>query len=192
MIDRFGTDSRYTSMVLFDAFQDALQDLMTDDKYLFEHKSTKATIAHQLVVHMHHRLREKLSLSLDTDNPLYLTLPGNLIFDIMIDKTDIKLHDRNGKNVMSIMLYHDYIHKKETEQLKKLDDSQLLTLAVSFLPGKPYVLIYRVNKETIDYYHYDYTANSARLRMQKDRGLLKDNGQLPLLKTHRRKQKNGE
>lgn len=192
MINKFGSDNRYTSMVLFEAFQEALRDLMTKDSWLFGQRKPKAAIAHALATHMQHRLREKLALSLDKEDALYLTLPKDLVFDIMMDDTDILLHDRNGKCVLAVMLFKDYLTKKEGDDLKKKNKPHQLTLGVTFLQGKPYLLIYRVNKETIDYYHYDASANASQLRMKKSRPELKDDTQLVLLKTRRRGKKKNE
>jgi len=188
-MERFGVDSRYTSMVLFEAFQEALGDLLTKDTYLFACSKAKAAIAHQLSEHMQQRLREKLSLSSDTTNELHLTLPKNMVFDICLSKIDIILHDRNGKTLLVIMLYNDYLSKKEVTQLKDINKGKQLTIAVAFLSQKNYVLLYRVNKDTIDYYHYNTNENSSRLRMQRDIERLQDNeeGQLSLIKPRRSK-----
>ncbi|MFA7117157.1 MAG: hypothetical protein WC159_00155 [Sphaerochaetaceae bacterium] len=188
-MERFGVDNRYTSMVLFETFQEALGDLLTKDTYLFTHPKTKAAIAHRLSEHMQQRLREKLSLSSDITNEFYLTLPKNLVFDICLNKIDIILHDRNGKTSLVVMLYNDYLSKKEVAQLKAINKGKPLTLAVAFLSQKTYVLLYRVNKDTIDYYHYNTNENSSRLRMQRDIERIKDNeeGQLSLIKPRRSK-----
>ena len=188
-MERFGVDSRYTSMVLFEAFQEALGDLLTKDTYLFACSKAKAAIAHQLSEHMQQRLREKLFLSPDTTNELHPTLPQNMVFDICLSKIDIILHDRNGKTILVIMLYNDYLSKKEVTQLKDINKGKQLTIAVAFLSQKNYVLLYRVNKDTIDYYHYNTNENSSRLRMQRDIERIKDNdeGQLSLIKPRRSK-----
>ena len=63
---------------------------------------------------------------------------------------------------------------------------EAIGMAVAFLPGKTYQLLYKVNRETIDYYHYDSTLKTSRLRMQKIRED-DDSGQLVLLAPHKKK-----
>jgi len=83
-------------------------------------------------------------------------------------------------------LYNGYITGKQAKQLKAMHNARQLTMAVAFLPGKTYQLLYKVNRETIDYYHYDSTLKTSRLRMQKIRED-DDSGQLVLLAPHKKK-----
>ena len=188
LMEHFGSDHRYTSIVLFDVFQDALSDVITSDAYLFSETKNKAAVAHRLTEHMERRLRNKLSLMTENALPSFRGFPQNLVFDVMVDKADIILHDRAGKTAMTIMLYSDYISAKQAIRLKGMYAERRLTLAVAFLKGKPYQLIYRVDRETMDYYHYDSTMKTSMLRMQKIRTDKKE-GQLTLLKPRARKQR---
>ena len=86
------------------------------------------------------------------------------------------------------MVFHDYIPKGEIELLKRtMVEGAVLTLAVAFLSGKDYLLIYRVGKETIDYYHYNLAENLSSLKMSKNRMERYDKEQLSLLKTPRKR-----
>lgn len=188
LMEHFGSDARYTSMVLFDVFQDALADLIASDAYLFTRPKHRAAIAHRLTEHLERKLREKLSLTVDDTSPSYRVFPKNLVFDVMTEKSDIILHDRAGKTAMTVMLYDDYITAKQALLLKGMYAPRQLTLAVAFLPGKPYQLIYRVDRETMDYYHYDSSLKASHLQMQRIRED-KEGGQLTLLRPRPRKRK---
>lgn len=173
------TSKQAAAIVLFDAFQEALEELHERDMWLFTIPKSKAAVSHRLAMYLETSLQKK-GYSL-----------GGLYLDVQVNHTDILLHDRGGKNVMSIMVFHDYIPKDGVELLKKtMAEGAVLTLSVAFLSGKDYLLIYRIGAETIDYYHYMLADNYSTLRMQKDRpGADKAKGQLQLLKTPRPKRK---
>jgi len=180
------SDSKYTSLLLFDVFQDALADLIASDKYLFTRQKNKSALSHRLTEHLEQRLRLKLALPEDDASLSCLMFPKNMVFDTQVNKADIIFHDRSGKILMTIMLYNGYITGKQAKQLKAMHNARQLTMAVAFLPGKTYQLLYKVNRETIDYYHYDSTLKTSRLRMQKIRED-DDSGQLVLLAPHKKK-----
>ena len=167
---------------LFEAFQEALGDLHAYDSFLFSRPKTKAAISHKLAMYLERHLAEK-----------HLSYEG-YHFDVMLNHADILLHDRAGKHLVSIMVFHDYIPKGEVDLLKKkMVEGAVLTLAVAFLSGKDYLLVYRVGKETIDYYHYDLTDDRLSSRMMsKERIGIHDKEQLVLLSSKRRSRKRGK
>lgn len=170
------SNKRSAAINLFEAFQEALGDLHERDSYLFSKPKTKGAISHKLAMYMEQHLQAK-----------QLSYEG-FTFDVMLSHTDILLHDRAGKVLVSIMVFHDYIPKNEIELLKRtMVEGAVLTLAVAFLSGKDYLLIYRVGKETIDYYHYNLAENLSSLKMSKNRLERYDKEQLPLLKTPRKR-----
>ncbi len=173
------SDKRTLAVVLFNAFQKALGDLCAKDGILFAKSKNKAAISHKLAQYLEKHLEHR---------NLY---QEGLTFDIMLGHADIVLHDRKEKVVMTIMLFHDYIPSKEISLLKKkMAQGALLTLAVAFLPGKDYLLIYRVGKERIEYYHFCRQGDLFGLCIsQKRMEQQENNGQLVLPVTPKRKKK---
>lgn len=163
---------------LFEVFQEALKDLGMHDAWLCSQPKGKGAICHKLAGYLESRVREH-----------GYAMPEGFVFDILLNHTDILLHDRAGKTLMSVMVFHDYIPSGQIEFLKqRIVEGAILTLAVAFIPGKDYLLIYHIKKETIDYYHYDLAEGDSQYTMQRDRKV-GDGGQLQLLKPRRRKKK---
>lgn len=165
---------------LFDIFQNSLDTLFSGDRDLLALPRNRIALVHRLAHYMEEGLAARPVAGCE-----------DFSWDIMLGGTDILLHDRKGKILFSLMLFRDYIPRSGTDILKKTHtEGAALTLAVAILPGKDYVLIYRVGTETIDYYHWSTVEKDAQLRMQKVRGDRKD--QLQLIRAPRRRKKKGK
>jgi len=166
-------NGRYTNILLFEAFENALKQLLLEDSALFPWQKGKAGIAHCFASHLHDNLRTILGFSQQAASSSFLTLPQNMKVDIVSpvgpQTVDILLHDRVNTKAMAILFHQDYLTKHQLNLLRSLQNEGCnLVLGVAFLPQKDYVLIYRSNGQTLDYYHfskYDYTSS---LSMQKE------------------------
>jgi hypothetical protein len=174
---------RYTNILLFDAFEGALNHLITEDSELFGWNKAKASIAHCFASHLQRELRNVLGLSLDSSSNTYLALPQNMKVDIFPTvgtvPVDLLLHDRKENRPLAVVFHNDYLNKNQMDTLRKLQGLGCsLVLAVAFLPQKDYILIYRSNGPRIDYYHFNKQDKMSSLFMQKE--MDKDSGNLQL------------
>lgn len=164
---------QYTNTQLFEAFEDALKHLIEDDAELFTWPKAKVSIAHTFASHLHRTLCKVLGLSLDTSSKSYLTLPQNMKVDLFAlaqeSKADILLHDRAKNRPLAILFNQDYLSKQQIEVLHKLEkEGCSLVLGVAFLTQKDYILIYRANKERLDYYHFSRSGHTSSLLKQRE------------------------
>ncbi|WP_320129212.1 hypothetical protein [uncultured Sphaerochaeta sp.] len=166
-------NGRYTNILLFDAFEEALSHLIKEDKELFEWPKAKASIAHCFASHLHRELRKVLGLSLDESSRTFLALPQGMKVDIFPRigsvPIDLLVHDRKNSRPLAVIFYTDYLNKGQMDKLRKLQGLGCnLVLAVAFLPQKDYILIYRSNGSMIDYYHFSKLEGNSSLLMQKE------------------------
>lgn len=174
---------RFSNILLFDAFENALGYLLTEDSDLFEWHKAKASIAHCFASHLQMELRKVLGLSLDSSARSSLALPLDMKVDIFpivgTVPVDLLVHDRKGNRPLAVVFYNDYLNKSQMDNLRKLQGLGCnLVLAVAFLPQKDYILIYRSNGPRIDYYHFNKQERMSSLFMQKE--IDQDSGGLQL------------
>jgi len=164
---------QYTNIQLFEAFEEALKNLIEDDAELFTWPKAKVSIAHTLASHLHRTLCKVLGLSLDVSGKGYLTLPQKMKIDLFAlageAKADILLHDREKSRPLAILFNQDYLSKQQVEVLHKLEkEGCSLVLGVAFLNQKDYILIYHANGEKLDYYHFSRTGHTSSLLKQRE------------------------
>jgi len=159
---------RYTNILLFEAFENALKQLLIEDSVLFPWKKGKAGVAHCFASHLYNNLRTVMG-----DDPSSPTLPQDMKVDILApvgpQTVDILLHDRNKTKAMAILLHQDYLTKHQLDLLRNLQNEGCnLVLGVAFLPQKDYVLMYRSNGQKLDYYHFSKYDYISSVSMQKE------------------------
>ncbi len=147
---------------VFDNFRKAMLNYFS--KYTAkEEKKKKSTISHRIAVELSSQF------------------PTSCTIDIDYMKADIVV--RNGDDIILILLWsNDYLTEKDKEKAKALhiEKAPLLTLAFSLLEEKSYILIYRFEKEYLEYLHIDKSDFSERILKRSEDRDKKGNGQLML------------
>ena len=90
--------------------------------------------------------------------------PQSYSIDIDIQGTDILV--KNGETIpLSVFWSSTYLTKAEKDKAQKFhtDKKPTLTLAFSMLEEKDYILVYRFEKEYLEYLHINKTDFSERL-----------------------------
>lgn len=90
--------------------------------------------------------------------------PQSYSIDIDIQGTDILV--KNGETIpLSVFWSSTYLTKTEKDKAQKFhtDKKPTLTLAFSMLEEKDYILVYRFEKEYLEYLHINKTDFSERL-----------------------------
>lgn len=195
-------NERYSKIRLFEIFVDALRHFVQQDNELFFWHRNKAAVVHRLASHLHVAFRKDLSLHADETNETYMELPGKLYFDvgttICIDQknyiADILLHNRSIEKpvrLLAIICRDTYLSEDEQTSLYELQENGNceLVLALSFLPQKNYLLIYRAGNSKMEYYHFLQDELSCNLLKQREIENSEDAEQLKLGISVRRKRK---
>ncbi|MGI5910661.1 MAG: hypothetical protein ACOX6K_09880 [Sphaerochaetaceae bacterium] len=194
-------NERYGKIRLFEIFVDALRNLVQEDNELFSWPRNKAAVVHRLADHLHAALRRDLSLHGDDSSRTYLDLPGRQYVDVGVQfsigtKTfspDILLHDRSKDRPvrpLAIVCRDSYLSENEQTSLHELQETGdcELVLALSFLPQKNYLLIYRADDYRMEYYHFlRDELNCVILKRRELDGQQDDEQQLKLGISPRRK-----
>lgn len=148
---------RYGKIRLFETFIQALSDLVDEDEVLFSWKKRRIAITHRLAVHLDHGFTEAFSSTKEA--PPFVDMCAPIIDDSKIMIPDILVHHRT-KNVpqhlLAVVCKEGYLTEQELlelHELRKVSQCEL-TLALSFLAPRDYLLIYRFDETTIDYYHF--------------------------------------
>ena len=150
-----GTDGRYTTLLLFEAFELALKQFLAEDADILSWPKAKVSITHCLASQLQRSLRSVLSLAEDTASPTFFSLPGNIKVDIFCQESDIIVHDRKGKLLLGIILSNDYLSRIQQDHLNQLQKKGCsLVLGCAFLPQKEYILLYSPQQESLEYYHF--------------------------------------
>lgn len=195
-------NERYSKIRLFEIFIDALRHLVQQDNDLFSWPRGKAAVVHRLASHLHTALRRDLSLHADEANDSYMELPGKLYFDVgaavnIGQKTffpDIVLHNRSKENpirLLAIVCRDNYLSEDEQISLQELQETGNceLALALSFLPQKNYLLIYRADSYKMEYYHFTRDDLSCVILKRREIEGTEDDEQLKLGISLRRRRK---
>lgn len=195
-------NERYSKIRLFEIFVDALRHLVQQDNELFFWPRNKAAVVHRLASHLHAALRRDLSLHADEANQSYMELPGKLYFDVGVavnteQKTffpDIVLHDRSKDDpvrLLAIICRDNYLSEDDQISLHELQETGNceLVLALSFLPQKNYLLIYRADTYKMEYYHFLRDELSCVILKRREIEGAEDDDQLKLGISLRRRRK---
>ena len=122
----------------FGYFKGALKRLFKYDEELLEMKYRKETVINRISLYMSESLEE-----------------GNNV-DTSILGADLVIWDRKGNIDFALFLSKDYLSEEGKRKTRAfhLAYKPNLTLAFSILKEKDYVLIYRCEKDYVDYIHY--------------------------------------
>jgi hypothetical protein len=174
-------NGRYTNILLFEAFEGALRRLVAEDSQLFGWPKAKTGIAHCLATHLEDRLRAALGIAPDRATPLPKGMKVDLFVKVGTAYADILVHDRQGSRTLAILFGNDYLGRQQARTLRTLSALDVsLVLGIAFLPQKDYILIYRPDREQMDYYHFDRQEGTSSLFMKKEEGHRSDPLQLSL------------
>ncbi len=161
--------ARYTNILLFEAFETALRQLLAEDEVVLSWPKAKTSLAHCLASQLQLSLRKVLSLSEDMANPYFFSLPGNIKVDIQRHGLDVLVHDRKGSKLLGIILGNDYLTKVQQNHLLQVQgEGCQLVLGASFLPQKEYILLYSPKQESLEYYHFNKADGTTTHLKQKD------------------------
>lgn len=157
-----GRVKRSLEITLFDAFRAALQRTFENYPYLFQHKKNRIAFSHRLASEMDKETngRYLIDISLPVSAERTAVTP-----DIIVRERDMSL-------VMALFIEEDYLSKAEKDEASGLhDETGAFTLALSLLPEKEYVLVYRFAASFTDYLHlskHDYSESLLK-RMEEER-----------------------
>lgn len=130
-------DLRSENIDTFTLFKKALRDLVESDSFLFARKAKREAFSCRMAQHLNKYFGSEWYI------------------DAAIEGSDIIIWDRQGNIPLSLFIAKDYVNsvQKDRARLFHLQHNPALTLALSLLEGKDYMLIYRFEKEYIDYMH---------------------------------------
>ncbi|MFA6706902.1 MAG: hypothetical protein WCR91_03295 [Sphaerochaetaceae bacterium] len=171
---------RYSMIRLFEACVSSLALLVELDKLLFSWRRPRIAICHRLAHYLEQTIFGQIHPSKPDEYVFDLSAPvGGPEFRTV--NPDILLHNRDTDHPirpMAIICRDDYLSEQELNllQLLKTKAQCTLSLAIAFLPQKPYLLIYRADDEWIDYYHFERENSHCHLLRRRDMGELIDDG----------------
>lgn len=150
-------DERYGMIRLFETHIHALSLLVEHDELLFSWKRNRLAICHRLARHLEQGLYDNFNLQ--QRNSFFVDLCAPIMDDANAMVPDIVVHNRDMKEpqrLMAIVCRDGYLSEQELLDLHdiKIKGNCELTLGMAFLPNKEYILIYRADETTIDYYHF--------------------------------------
>lgn len=159
-------DERYGMIRLFETHIHALSHLVDHDAQLFSWKRNRMSISHRLARHLEQGLHESFTSQqrhaffVDLCAPV-LDEPNAMVPDIVVHNRDMKEPQR----LMAIVCREGYLSEQELLDLHamKTRGNCELTLGMAFLPNKEYILIYRADETTIDYYHFFHHEKHCQL-----------------------------
>ncbi len=181
-------EGMYTTLLLYEAFELAMKQFLSEDEALLSWPKSRVSIAHCLASQLQRSLRKVLGLAQDTASPSFFSLPGNIKVDIYCRDADIIVHDRKERLLLAIIFSNDYLSKSQQEHLHQLQKRGCpLVLGAAFLPQKEYVLLYSPQQEHLEYYHYSKTDGTTSHLKQREVEYNTDDLQLLLPIKERRK-----
>ena len=159
-------DERYGMIRLFETHIHALSLLVDQDELLFSWRRNRMPICHRLARHLESGLHE--SFSLHQRQTFFVDLCAPIMEDTNVMVPDIVVHNRNlhdPQRLMAIVCREGYFSEQELLDLHaiKAKGNCELTLGMAFLPNKEYILIYRADDTTIDYYHFFKSEKHCQL-----------------------------
>ena len=130
---------------VFDNFRKAMLNYFSDYNNK-EEKRKKSTISHRIALELSRQFPSTCQIDIDYMNA-----------DIIV---------RNNDDIILILLWsNEYLTQKDKNKARQLhiENAPLLTLAFSLLEEKSYLLIYRFEKEFLEYLHIDKSDFSERI-----------------------------
>ncbi|MFA7643504.1 MAG: hypothetical protein WCY74_09505 [Sphaerochaetaceae bacterium] len=148
---------RYGMIRLFETYILAVSRLVEHDGALFGWRRNRVAICHRIATHLQEGLFGTFSLA--QRQRYVVDMGASLLEDPQSLVADIVVHDRGAQEphrLMAIVCREGYLTESELLGLHelKVKGNCELTLAMAFLPQKDYMLIYRADETSIDYYHF--------------------------------------
>jgi len=127
---------------------------VSSDKYLFGLSSSKNSYSFKLATYLQMELQELLESGYYVDMGILPASKGpkRIVPEIVI-------HNREQDNpdvLLSVVVRNGYLSEKELVSLHAVRSmiQTDLTLAIAILPQMDYLLIYRIDENFVDYYHF--------------------------------------
>ena len=129
---------------VYSAFREAMLDYFSSSRD--DEKRRKSTISHRIATKMMKYFPEEYSVDID------------------LDGLDILIHS-GKKPLLAVSWSNTYLTEKEKEEARHyhMENSPRLTLAFSLLDDKDYILVYRFEKDYLEYLHIDKNTFSEKL-----------------------------
>lgn len=153
----FQDNERYGMIRLFETYILALSRLVEQDAELFGWKRNRLAVGHRLAHHLQEGLFGAFTSS--QRNRYVVDMGAMVLNEPLALIPDILVHERGAKDphrLMAIVCREGYLTESELWSLHELKvaGSCELTLAMALLPQKEYILVYRADGSSIDYYHF--------------------------------------
>lgn len=148
---------------VFDNFRKSMLNYFSIYKEIDGEKKRKSTTSHRIALELMKQFPNSCQIEID-----YMSA------DIVV---------KRGEDIVLILLWsNDYLTEKEKEKARRLhlEKTPLLTLAFSLLEEKNYLLVYRFEREYLEYLHIDKSDFSERVLKRSEDKDYKENGQLLL------------
>ncbi len=131
------SDLRKGNIDTFSLFKKALMELCESDTYLFAKKAKRESFSCRMAQHLNKYFGAEWYI------------------DAAIDGSDLLIWDRQGNMALALFISRDYVSalQKEKARLFHSSNAPSLTLALSLIEKKDYMLIYRFEDEYIEYLH---------------------------------------
>ena len=148
---------RYGMIRLFETQIHALSQLVDQDGQLFSWRRNRMAVCHRLAHHLEQGLHP--GFSTQQKHTLFVDMCAPVLDEPNAMLPDIVVHNRNMREpvrLMAIVCREGYLSEQELLDLHamKVRGNCELALGLAFLPNKEYILIYRADETTIDYYHF--------------------------------------
>jgi hypothetical protein len=181
------TSERYSMIHLFENFIHSLGTLVVKDQYLLTQPSSNRALAFRLAIYLEQELEKLLQEGYFVDMGIPLSnVAKKIVPDILIHNRE----DEPSDVLLSVVTRNGYLSEKELLSLNTLKTSTQanLTLAIAILPQQEYLLIYRIDEDFVDYYHFYVQDKHCSFLKRREIGELEiDEKQLTLSISSKRK-----
>ena len=181
------TSERYSMIHLFENFIHSLGTLVVKDQYLLTQPSSNRALAFRLAIYLEQELEKLLEEGYFVDMGIPLSnVAKKIVPDILIHNRE----DEPSDVLLSVVTRNGYLSEKELLSLNTLKTSTQanLTLAIAILPQQEYLLIYRIDEDFVDYYHFYVQDKHCSFLKRREIGELEiDEKQLTLSISSKRK-----
>ncbi len=138
---------------LFETFIHSLASLVANDQYLLSQMSSKTALSFRLATYLEKELDHLLEKGYFVDMGIApLNIPKKIVPEILIHNRETEQSDI----LLSVVVRNGYLSEKELVALHSVKTAAKadLTLAIAMLGQQDYLLIYRIDEEFVDYYHF--------------------------------------
>lgn len=147
-------EERYGMIRLFETFVSSLARLLEQDSILFSLQRNRLAVCHRLAYYIEQTLSKSDCPKECVDLCVYQPKAfGKIVPDILIHNRS----EKDPRRPLAVVIREGYLSTEELIALHylKVQANCALVLAVAFLSGKNYILIYRANGSHIYYYHFN-------------------------------------